>query len=160
VFLFPFFLVGGGGLVGAIQLQFVPDRGAAGDLHLYLHQDPVPRHPQRPHRVFFSSFHCELPDLRDLFFFLVVEANNLTRKTKTARCMRKIYVFTVEIVSFRRCINMRRLCALTKIKLIIVDELHIVCLWTGFSTNVVYSTLHAIELLFLDVVQNIYRCVC
>lgn len=65
---------------------------------------------------FFSSFHCELPDLRDLFFFLVVEANNLTRKTKTARCMRKIYVFTVEIVSFRRCINMRRLCALTKIK--------------------------------------------
>ncbi|KAF2929863.1 hypothetical protein DAI22_05g088100 [Oryza sativa Japonica Group] len=59
-----------------------------------------------------------------------------------------------------RCINMRRLCALTKIKLIIVDELHIVCLWTGFSTNVVYSTLHAIELLFLDVVQNIYRCVC
>jgi hypothetical protein len=41
--------------VGAVQLQLLPDRGVAGDLHLHLHQDAVPGHPQRPHRVNFLS---------------------------------------------------------------------------------------------------------
>lgn len=39
--------------VGAVQLQLLSDRGVAGDLHMHLHQDAVPGHPQRPHRVFF-----------------------------------------------------------------------------------------------------------
>ncbi|XP_008649453.1 uncharacterized protein [Zea mays] len=37
--------------VGAVQLQLLPDRGVAGDLHLLLHQDAVPGNPQRPHRI-------------------------------------------------------------------------------------------------------------
>uniref|UniRef100_A0A453BPN2 Uncharacterized protein n=1 Tax=Aegilops tauschii subsp. strangulata TaxID=200361 RepID=A0A453BPN2_AEGTS len=38
-------------VVGAVQLQLLPHSGAAGDLHLHLHQDAVPCHPQRSHRV-------------------------------------------------------------------------------------------------------------
>jgi hypothetical protein len=37
--------------VGALQLQLLPHRGAARDLHLHIRQDAVPRHPQRSHRV-------------------------------------------------------------------------------------------------------------
>ncbi|TVU18568.1 hypothetical protein EJB05_34674 [Eragrostis curvula] len=47
-------------LVGAVQLQLLPDRGAAGDLHLHLHQDAVPGHPQRPHGIpWFLLESCE-----------------------------------------------------------------------------------------------------
>ncbi|CAL9057493.1 unnamed protein product [Musa banksii] len=37
--------------VGAVQFPLVPDGGAAGDLHLHLHQDAVPCHPREEDRV-------------------------------------------------------------------------------------------------------------
>ncbi|URE45101.1 hypothetical protein MUK42_14065 [Musa troglodytarum] len=44
--------------VGAIQFPLVPDSGAAGDLHLHLHQDAVPCHPREEDRLFFQTYSC------------------------------------------------------------------------------------------------------
>jgi hypothetical protein len=48
-------------LVGAVQLQLLPHRRAAGDLHLHLHQDAIPCHAQQAHRVYFYAFQIAKP---------------------------------------------------------------------------------------------------